>query len=249
MLDARDLFQMGFAPESVGRALVNALGDTHKALEILSQEPRLSDAAACSADVPPPDDVAPADEPLSEEEQLELAIRLSLNEGRQNSQLAGTKAEASQTRADDKRSLSNPLWMPPRFLPAQGADALRVHGGGTLNLVEDVEVRDGGYCWQRGRAFLDTGNQHMTIIDRRFAARHAIFQEGSGQAERWTLHGVVPGASSSAPVVTIALKLRGEEFVIQAAVSDMGGGHDLLLGVDVLGRLFASGFHIGTGSM
>ena len=98
-------------------------------------------------------------------------------------------------------------------------------------------------------------------MDTNFAARHAIYAPdragailsyGSafGQAERFTtLHGVVPGASSRAPCVTIALKIRGEEVVIQAAVSEMCSGHDLLLGVDVLGRLFASGFQIGAGSM
>jgi len=251
-MDACALFQMGFEPESVGRALVQALGDASKAFSILSRERRLSDVA-------PSDAPAPAIEPLSEEEQLELAIRMSLDGVNQDTTpIAKAAAEIAKAQGDEQRPPSNPLWMPPRYLPAEGVDALRVHGGRTLSLVEDVEVRDGGYCWQRGKAFLDTGNQHMTIIDRRFAAHHAIYRDtpagafggGSSPAERWTtLHGVVPGASSRAPVVTIALKLRGEDFVIEAAVSDMGGGHDLLLGVDVLGRLFASGFRIGNGSM
>jgi len=192
-------------------------------------------------------------EELSEEEQLDLAIHMSLRGSAKTSSDRDRRLVAA-TSSTPTRS-SNPMWAPPRYLPAEGADALRVHGGQTLSLVEDIDVRDGGYSWQRGKAFLDTGNQHMTIIDRRFAARHAIYRDtptfaGSSQAERWTtLHGVVPGASSSAPVVTIALKLRGEEFTIQAAVSDMGGRHDLLLGVDVLGRMFASGFRIGNGSM
>jgi len=185
----------------------------------------------------------------TEEEQLELAIRMSLGKD--------TNAGSSNDCRPALSSASNPMWEPPRYLPAEGADALRVHGTHTLSLVEQVEVRDGGYSWQWGTAFLDTGNQHMTIIDRRFAARHGIYRDthtgafgGATQAERWTtLHGVVPGASSLAPVVTIALRLRGEDFIIQAAVSDMGGGHDLLLGVDVLGRMFASGFRIGSGSM
>merc|ERR1719198_1982629 len=96
----------------------------------------------------------------------------------------------------------------------------------------------------------------MTLIDTHFAARHAIYKpehaasllglaSSFGQAERWTtIHGVVPGASTRAPVVTIALKVRNETFVIEAAVSPMSG-HDLLIGKDVLGRLFDAGFRIG----
>jgi len=254
-LDVPSLFKMGFADDAVGRALVEAKGDAKRALEILKVP---------SAGPPPPrvemDQALPAEtmiepatgEQLSEEEQLELAIQMSL---RGSAKTGSDRDRRLNEAATSSAPTSNPLWAPPRYLPAEGADALRVHGGQTLSLVEDIEVRDGGYSWQRGKAFLDTGNQHMTIIDRRFAARHAIYGDtpafaGSSLAERWTtLHGVVPGASSSAPVVTIALKLRGEEFTIQAAVSDMGGRHDLLLGVDVLGRMFASGFRIGNGSM
>jgi predicted aspartyl protease len=123
-------------------------------------------------------------------------------------------------------------------------------------------VRDGGYSWQPATAFLDTGNQHKTIIDTDYARRHAIYRPASeaaaifgeatgsfGQAESWTtVNGVVPGASVRAPVVTIGLKIRGEEYLIPAIVSEMKG-HDLLLGVDVLTRLFNSGFQIGAGSV
>jgi len=102
--------------------------------------------------------------------------------------------------------------------------------------------------------------------DRRldFALRHAIYRPAShgpanfggeatgssfGQAEGWTtVQGVVPGATARAPYVTIGLKIRGEEYVIRAIVSEMKG-HDLLLGVDVLERLFNSGFRIGAGSV
>ena len=52
-----------------------------------------------------------------------------------------------------------------------------------------------------------------------------------------------------APCITIQLRLRGQDFVVQAAVSELGGGTDLLLGVDVLERLFAAGFRIGAGSV
>lgn len=146
-------------------------------------------------------------------------------------------------------------------MPAGGGAALEA-GSRTLSLVETVQIRDGGYCYQAAKAFLDTGNQLMTLVDTRFAARHAIYRPdharanllgqrstGFGQAERWTtIQGVVPGATTRAPVVTIALKVRDQEMVIEAAVSELSG-HDLLIGADVLGRLFASGFRIGAGSM
>lgn len=48
--------------------------------------------------------------------------------------------------------------------------------------------------------------------------------------------------------MTIALRLRGHDFTIQAAVSELHG-QELLLGHDVLQQLFAAGFSIGAGSM
>jgi len=278
-VDAPSLFRMGFSDEAVGRALIVARGNARDALAILRSDTDKTvqendstvlankDSAALhnqetnvqkaqKAEVAQAPDVAECSTALDENEQLQLAIRMSLEGAGASAQMASAKNAAGQSAPSRPSTAPNPMWSPPRYLPANGADALRVHGGQTLRLVEDIEVRDGGYSWQRGKAFLDTGNQHMTIVDPRFAARHAIYHDapvgtfGGSQAERWTtLHGVVPGASSRAPVVTIALRLRGEEFVIQAAVSEMGGGHDLLLGVDVLGRMFASGFRIGSGSM
>ena len=242
-VSAADLFNMGFEPDSVGQALVSSRGDATKALGLL----RSADSKRQKTVAPTPSTPVPEAEE-DEDEELALALKLSLE----------STATTSSGRATSHTEGSHPLWAPPRYLPPEGADALRVIGGKTLSLVEHVEVRDASYAWQKATAFLDTGNQHMTIVDPRFAARHAIYVVeqarasggGFGQAERWTtLHGVVPGASSRAPCVTIALKMRGEEFVIQAAVSHMGGGHDLLLGVDVLERLFASGFQIGAGSM
>jgi len=135
-----------------------------------------------------------------------------------------------------------------------------IQGDRTLSLVEDVQVRNGAYAWSSAKAFLDTGNQAITLIDPVFAARHAIYKPdaaaallgtatGFGQAERWqTIRGVVPGASTRAPVVTVALKVRDQEMTIQAAVSEMHG-HDLLLGADVIARLFEAGFRLGAGSM
>lgn len=195
------------------------------------------------------------------DDDLALALRMSLE---QPTPQPLRKSGAMPAQRALAGSSSNPHWDPPRYVPSQGVDALRVVGGKTLSLVEFVEVRDGGYVWQPASAFLDTGNQHMTIIDSGFAARHAIYRPASeavtifggeatgsnfGEAEGWTtVQGVVPGATTRAPFVTIGLKIRGEEYLIRAIVSEMKG-HDLLLGVDVLERLFNSGFRIGAGSV
>jgi len=220
---------MGFEAEDVGKALVAARGDASAALDIL----RSGEA----------DDNADDDEAR----QLELALKMSLEQPTSSSSSSSTAG-------------ANPLWAPPRYLP-KARDALEA-GPRTLNLIEQVQVRDGGYAWQRATGFLDTGNGAMTLVSKDFAARHAIYKEapnipsllggGSrfGMAERWTtIRGVVPGASTSAPVVTIALKIRDQEMLVPAAVSDPGGHHDLLLGADVIGKLFEAGFRLGAGSM
>ena len=68
------------------------------------------------------------------------------------------------------------------------------------------------------------------------------------QAERWvTLHGVVPGASVTVPVVTAELRGRGHTFRLQVAVSELGGRTDALVGIDVIERLWAAGVRIERG--
>jgi len=241
---AVELFSMGFSDAQVGSALVACRGDAQRALALLQ-----------------------AEDESSEEKELERAIQLSLAPDESMTPTA-RETQPSLTAEDPDTTTTheaqhaqlpstsaNPFWAPPRYVPAGERS---VGGPRTLNLVELVEIRDGGYEWQRARAFLDTGNQLMTLVDTNFASRHAVYRPSHtalgcdtrfGQAERWTtIRGVVPGVSSRAPVVTIALKVRDEEFLIQAAVSELGT-HDLLLGTDVLGRLFASGFRIGAGSM
>lgn len=238
-LTAASLFAMNFDREAVGRALVSSLGDTKAALAILRQE----EAKAIEPEI------------SKEEEQrlLEEAIKMSMEPP------APAKKPKRTSSSQSAASSGNPLWQPPRYVPV---DNLAERGPQTLALVEVVEVRDGGFQWQTASAFLDTGNQHMTLVDTRYAAKHAIYSpahpmahllgshaSGFGAAERWTtIHGVVPGASTRAPVVTIALKVRNESMLIEAAVCEMGS-HDLLIGKNVLARLFESGFLIGAGSM
>ena len=86
-------------------------------------------------------------------------------------------------------------------------------------------------------------------MDEAFARRHRIFVPGASsvfaQAEREvTLRGVVPGAETQAPVVTVALRLRGREFMLPVAISTLQGD-DVLVGVDMLEQLFAEGWRIG----
>ena len=138
-------------------------------------------------------------------------------------------------------------WDPPRYKPAvdEGSSekTLRIKG-------ELLEVRDGGYAWQRASCLLDTGNLAITVVDDAYARRHQIFVPGTSsvfaRAERdVTLRGVVPGAEVRAPVVTVALRLRGRLFTLPVAISPLMGGQDVLLGVDVLEQLFAEGWRIG----
>ena len=138
-------------------------------------------------------------------------------------------------------------WDPPRYKPAAdeglSEKTLRIKG-------ELLEVRDGGYAWQRASCLLDTGNLAITVVDDAYARRHQIFVPGTSsvfaRAEREvTLRGVVPGAEVRAPVVTVALRLRGRLFTLSVAISPLMGGEDVLLGVDVLEQLFAEGWRIG----
>ena len=136
----------------------------------------------------------------------------------------------------------NSFWSPPRYQPKAISE-----GDRTLSLIERVTVRDGGYAWQPATALLDTGNGSVTIIDEKFAARHAIYRPGF-EVERYTIiRGVVPGATSQAPIVTIAIQIRGQDLIIPAAIAPLTG-EDILLNMDSINQLFAAGFRLGAGS-
>merc|ERR1712023_402978 len=113
--------------------------------------------------------------------------------------------------------MGNSFWSPPRYQPKAISE-----GDRTLSLIERVTVRDGGYAWQPATALLDTGNGTVT-------------------------RGVVPGASSEAPIVTIALQIRGQDLIIPAAIAPLTG-EDILLNMDSINQLFAAGFRLGAGS-
>ncbi|KAL1523577.1 hypothetical protein AB1Y20_018513 [Prymnesium parvum] len=135
---------------------------------------------------------------------------------------------------------------PPRYRPpAAAADR-------SLRVRERIELCDGGAAWRQAEALLDTGNAHMTVLQPALAARLALYDPRAGgmlsRPEAWTtLRGVVPGASVRAPVITVRLRVREHEFTVAAAVSELGGDEEVLLGMDVLQPLFASGFRISNG--
>ena len=134
----------------------------------------------------------------------------------------------------------NPLVSPPRYAPAPLSASAR-----ELHVNEEVGVSDscGGYA--SASAVLDTGNAHLTVIDADFARRHRIYDEGDAPLRWTTLRGVVRGASARAPVVSVRVRVREYELgPLDAAVSDLGGRPQVLVGVDVLDQLFAAGFRI-----
>merc|ERR1719333_1762267 len=157
--------------------------------------------------------------------------------------------ETQQHRAKLARAVRSParptqaesLVSPARHVPAEPAVSR------TLHRRESLQIRDGGYGWQSALALFDTGNEGLTVVDAAFARRHAIFGSGGvfAQAERWvTLRGVVPGAEVRAPVVSIELRVHGHTFAVQAAVSELDPRTEVLVGVDVIERLWEAGFRI-----
>lgn len=132
---------------------------------------------------------------------------------------------------------------PPRYMPPP------LEAEQTLGVRETIRVRDGRFEWRPASALLDTGNSHCTVVTPAFAARHALFDPSAGgtlaRPLSWTtLRGVVPGASARVPVIVMTVSVRGSEQTVEAAVSELGGGEDVLLGLDVLRPLFAAGYTI-----
>ena len=138
---------------------------------------------------------------------------------------------------------------PSRYVPPPE------HGEHTLQVVGGrVTVHAAGQS-TTAIALLDTGNEHMTVIDESFARRHGIYAPADGARqprqrsvfaeavrEYTTLRGINPGAETRAPVITVSLTLRGRQFTIRTAISPLPGGHEVLVGLDVLRPLFAEGF-------
>ena len=158
------------------------------------------------------------------------------------------KPRRARSPSKHAHSSSSSNWLDPeRYMPpveAMGNErALSVRD-------ERVFVRDGAYSLQRASALLDTGNSHMTIIDAAFARRHHIYTPDApgvftAPAEWTTLRGVVPGATAErVPVLTVRLTVREREFMVKAAISELPGSEQVLIGLDVLDGLFAEGFRI-----
>ena len=62
-----------------------------------------------------------------------------------------------------------------------------------------------------------------------------------------TLRGVVPDAAVRVPVVTVELQVRGHTFRQQVAVSELDPRTDVLVGIDIIESLWASGIRLEPG--
>lgn len=142
-----------------------------------------------------------------------------------------------------KVSRDDDLLNPSRYRPPEESNK------GLHATDEPIEVQDGAGLFQQASCLLDTGNQHMTIVDDRCAARlgllvmpgeRSVLAQPDGYT---TLRGVNPGAKTLAPIITATLRLRGRVFRKQVAVSALKG-QDVLVGVDILRDLYREGFYI-----
>ena len=156
-----------------------------------------------------------------------------------------------QHAADDATPSSASPHAPPRYMPGAAGDepsAGADRSDRVLNQSEQIELRDGRGKWQLATALLDTGNELMTCIDTSFAQVLGLYDSSSSifaPQEHVTLRGIVPGATATAPVVTATLRMRGFEFKsLRVALTELGANRPVLLGMDVLERLFASGLSI-----
>ena len=117
-----------------------------------------------------------------------------------------------------------------------------------LTQSEQIEIIDGRGKWQLASALLDTGNEHLACVDANFAqvlGLHDVSSRIFAPTEHVTLRGIVPDASSSAPVTSVTLRVRGVEFAaLRVALTPLGASRPVLLGMDVLSELFSSGFSI-----
>lgn len=135
---------------------------------------------------------------------------------------------------------------PPRHLPAISGASSKV-----LEQAESIQILDGSEAWQPTRALLDTGNEHLTCIDEDFAVGLGLYAPSGGSVHRrptgtTTLRGIVPDAQAQAPVIHVKLRVRGVEFgPMRAALTRLERARPVLLGMDVIGELFAAGYSIG----
>lgn len=137
-------------------------------------------------------------------------------------------------------------WAPARHVPAPETRDM------TLKLRETVQVRvdwNGKYECIDAPALLDTGNLAKTLIDKRFAVQHKIYDPASGVAREFMTMRGVTGEPASIPVVMLFLRIRGEEFTVQAGVHDLENRAPFLLGMDVLRPLFQRGFQLAAASV
>lgn len=169
----------------------------------------------------------------------------------------GERSPASQRRAIRKQEVRARLHAtataasdadlhdPRRYVPPAPAGA----SARSLDVREGVQLRDGRGEWAEAAALLDTGNEHLTVIDAGFAARIGLLGAPGGSVfarpvRTTTLRGIVPGAEHrDVPVIHAELRIRGHVLLIEAAVCEMRQ-QEVLVGLQVLREMFARGYTI-----
>ena len=158
---------------------------------------------------------------------------------------ADAPADAKRARPEEAPTFVDP-WAPTRHVPQPETRNM------TLKLRETVQVRvarDGKYDMMEALALVDTGNLAKTLIDKGFATQHALYDPASGLGREFMTMRGVTGEPLSIPVVSLFLRIRGEELTVKAGVHDLQKQPPFLLGMDVLRPLFQRGFQLAAASV
>ena len=158
---------------------------------------------------------------------------------------ADAPGAAKRARPEEAPAFVDP-WAPTRHVPEPETRDM------TLKLRETVQVRvdwNGKYELIDALALVDTGNLAKTLIDKRFAVQHKIYDPASGLGREFMTMRGVTGEPVSIPVVMLFLRIRGEELTVKAGVHDLENKPPFLLGMDVLNPLFQRGFSMGAASV
>ncbi len=152
---------------------------------------------------------------------------------------------AKRARPEEAPAFVDP-WAPTRHVPEPETRDMTLKHRETLQVR--VAARD-KYELIDALALLDTGNLAKTLIDKRFAVQHKLFDPESGLGREFMTMRGVTGEPVSIPVVMLFLRIRGEELNVKAGVHDLENKPPFLLGMDVLRPLFERGFSMGAASV
>lgn len=91
------------------------------------------------------------------------------------------------------------------------------------------------------RVLFDTGNEVATSISRKFLLELNLQPDPSKKRKVK----VAGGGSGQFETVDIELIIRGYHFKVRALIDAVAEGTDLLVGMDIIQKLFNSGYTIG----